>query len=59
MFKLVKRWTSFSESSKSDVDKALKGISVIQRKQIPFAAVLSLTKTAKKVMMVEKLMMEK
>ena len=30
-------------SVKSDVDKVLKGISVFQRKQIPFAAVLGLT----------------
>ena len=44
---------------KSDVDKALKSISLFQRKQIPFAAALGLTNTAKKVMQVEKRMMVK
>ena len=40
-------------SVKSDVDKALKGMSVLQRKQMPFAAALRLSMTAKKVMRVE------
>ena len=44
---------------KSDADKALKGISVFQRKQIPFAAALGLTNMVKKVMQVEKSMMVK
>ena len=44
---------------KSDVDKALKGMSVLQRKQMPFAAALGLTNTAKKVMKVEQRMMVK
>nr|ADI23568.1 hypothetical protein [uncultured nuHF2 cluster bacterium HF0770_42C12] len=40
-------------SVRSDVDRALKSISVLQRKQVPFAAALGLTNTAKKVMKVE------
>ena len=44
---------------KSDVDRALKSISVLQRKQVPFAAALGLTNTAKKVMKVEQRMMVK
>ena len=44
---------------KSNVDKALKDISVLQRKQVPFAAALGLTNTAKKVMKVEQRMMVK
>ena len=46
-------------SVKSDVDKALKSMSVLQRKNIPFAASLGLTNTAKKVMKVEQHMMMK
>ena len=44
-------------SIKSDVDKALKSMSVLQRKQMPFAAALGLSMTAKKVAEVEKRMM--
>ena len=46
-------------SVKSDVDRALKSISIFQKKQIPFAAALGLTNTAKKVMKVEQRMMVK
>ena len=44
-------------SVKSDVDKALKNMSRLHKKQIPFAAALGLTMTAKKVAKVEQLMM--
>ena len=44
-------------SVRSNVDKALKGMSVLQRKQMPFAAALGLSMTAKKVMKVEQRMM--
>ena len=44
-------------SVKSDVDRALKGMSRLQRKQVPFAAALGLTMTAKKVAKVEQRMM--
>lgn len=46
-------------SVKSDVDKALKSMSVLQWKQMPFAAALGLSMTAKKVMKVEQRMMVK
>ena len=36
-------------SVKSDVDKALKSMRGLQRKQVPFAAALGLSMTAKKV----------
>ena len=41
----------------SNVDKALKGISILQWKQMSFAAVLGLTNAAKKVMKVDQRMM--
>ena len=44
-------------SVKSDVDKALKGMSQLHKKQVPFAAALGLTMTAKKVVKVEQRMM--
>ena len=44
-------------SVKSDVDKALKSMRGLQRKQMPFAAALGLTMTAKKVAKVEPRMM--
>ena len=44
-------------SVKSDVDKALKSMRGLQRKQMPFAAALGLSMTAKKVMQVEQRMM--
>ena len=44
-------------SVKSDVDKALKSMRGLQRKQVPFAAALGLTMTAKKVAKVEQRMM--
>ena len=44
-------------SVKSDVDKALKSMRGLQRKQMPFAAALGLTMTAKKVAKVEQRMM--
>ena len=44
-------------SVKSDVDKALKGMSRLHKKQMPFAAALGLTMTAKKVAKVEQRMM--
>jgi len=44
-------------SVKSDVDKALKSMRSLQRKQVPFAAVLGLTNAAKKVMKVDQRMM--
>jgi hypothetical protein len=44
-------------SVKSDVDKALKGMSRLHKKQIPFAAALGLSMTAKKVAKVEQRMM--
>ena len=40
-------------SVKSDVDKALKSMRDFQLKQMPFAAALGLSMTAKKVAMVE------
>jgi hypothetical protein len=46
-------------SVKTDVAKALKSISRFQRKQIPFAAALGLSMTAKKVAKVEQRMMVK
>ena len=42
---------------KSDVDKALKGMSRLHKKQMPFAAALSLSMTARKVAKVEQRMM--
>ena len=44
-------------SVKSDVDKALKSMSRLHKKQMPFAAALGLTMTAKKVAKVEQRMM--
>ena len=44
-------------SVKSDVDKALKSMRGFQRKQMPFAAALGLSMTAKKVAKVEQRMM--
>ena len=44
-------------SVKSDVDKALKSMRGLQRKQMPFAAALGLTMTAKKVAKVKQRMM--
>ena len=44
-------------SVKSDVDKALKSMRGLQRKQMPFAAALGLTMTSKKVAKVEQRMM--
>ena len=44
-------------SVKSDVEKALKGMSRLHKKQMPFAAALGLTMTAKKVAKVEQRMM--
>ena len=44
-------------SVKSDVGKALKSMRGLQGKQIPFAAALGLTMTAKKVAKVEQRMM--
>ena len=44
-------------SVKSDVDKALKSMRGLQRKQMPFAAVIGLTMTAKKVAKVEQRVM--
>jgi len=44
-------------SVKSDVDKALKSMSRLHNKQVPFAAALGLTMTAKKVAKVEQRMM--
>ena len=44
-------------SVKSDVDKALTRIRELQRKQMPFAAALGLTMTAKKVAKVEQRVM--
>ena len=44
-------------SVKSDVDKALKSMRGLQRKQMPFAAALGLSMTAKKVAKVEQRMM--
>ena len=44
-------------SVRSDVDKTLKGMSVLQRKRMPFAAALGLTNTAKKMMKGEQRMM--
>ena len=44
-------------SVKSDVDKALKGMSRLHKKQMPFAAALGLSMTAKKVAKVEQRMM--
>ena len=44
-------------SVKSDVDKALKSMRGLQRKQVPFAAALGLTMAAKKVAKVEQRMM--
>jgi len=44
-------------SVKSDVDKALKSMSRLHKKQVPFAAALGLTMTAKKVAKVEQRMM--
>jgi hypothetical protein len=46
-------------SVKTDVDKALKSISRFKRKQMPFAAALGLSMTAKKVAKVEQRMMVK
>ena len=43
-------------SVKSDVDIALKNMRSLQRKQVPFAAVLGLTNAAKKVMKVDQRM---
>ena len=42
---------------KSDVEKALKGMSRLHKKQMPFAAALGLSMTAKKVAKVEQRMM--
>ena len=44
-------------SVKSDVDKALKSMSRLHKKQVPFAAALVLKMTAKKVAKVEQRMM--
>ena len=44
-------------SVKSDVDKALKSMSRLHKKQMPFAAALGLSMTAKKVAKVEQRMM--
>jgi hypothetical protein len=44
-------------SVKSDVDKALKSMSRLHKKQVPFAVALGLTMTAKKVAKVEQSMM--
>ena len=44
-------------SVKSDVEKALKGMSRLHKKQMPFAAALGLSMTAKKVAKVEQRMM--
>ena len=44
-------------SVKSDVDKALKSMSRLHKKQVPFAAALGLSMTAKKVAKVEQRMM--
>ena len=44
-------------SVKSDVDKALKSMEGLQRKQMPFAAALGLSMTARKVAKVEQRMM--
>ena len=44
-------------SVKSDVDKALKSMSRLHKTQMPFAAALGLTMTAKKVAKVEQRMM--
>ena len=44
-------------SVKSDVDKALKSMSRLHNKQVPFAAALGLSMTAKKVAKVEQRMM--
>ena len=44
-------------SVKSDVNKALKSMSRLHKKQMPFAAALGLTMTAKKVAKVEQRMM--
>ena len=44
-------------SVNSDVDKALKGMSRLHKKQMPFAAALGLSMTAKKVARVEQRMM--
>ena len=44
-------------SVKSDVDKALKGMSWLHKKQMPFNAALGLSMTAKKVAKVEQRMM--
>ena len=46
-------------SVKSDVDKALKSMRGLQRKQMPFASALGLSMTAKKVAKVEQRMMVK
>ena len=46
-------------SVKTDVDKALRSISRFKRKQMPFAAALGLSMTAKKVAKVEQRMMVK
>ena len=43
-------------SVKSDVDEVLKSMRSLQRKQMPFAAALGLTMTAKKVAKVEQRM---
>ena len=58
-FYLTNGESALQISVRSDVDKALKGISVLQRKQVPFAASLGLTNTAKKVLKVEQCMMVK
>ena len=44
-------------SVKSDVEKALKGMSQLHKKKMPFAAALGLNMTAKKVAKVEQRMM--
>jgi len=44
-------------SVKSDVEKALKGMSRLHKKQMPFAVALGLSMTAKKVAKVEQRMM--
>ncbi len=44
-------------SVKSDVDKALKSMSRLHKKQVPFASALGLTMTAKNVAKVEQRMM--
>ena len=44
-------------SVKFDVDKALKGMSRLHKKQMPFAAALGLSMTAKKVAKVEQRIM--